>query len=217
MQKRKANNYIFYLGIALILIGSVIGLKTVFDKNKVLEEENVIVNNYINETTIVNNEEIINDNNTSNDIEIKANIERKDIGDEDILFVLEIPDIDLKKGIYYIDSKYNNVKYNVQILEGSSVPDVENGNVMLASHNGNSKVSFFKKLYKLDIGDKIYIYYNGIKYIYKLDRVYDIDKDGTAEVYRDLDKTTLTLITCKKNVKDKQEVYISYLDSTIKY
>ena len=188
MKKRRLNNYLYYFGIALILIGLVLWIKTLYDKNKVLEEENNIIENYIEETTIVNNEEIIDNNETSNIIENETNIERKDIGDKDILFVLEIPDIDLKKGVYYIDSKYNNVKYNIQILEESSVPDVELGNVILASHNGNSKVSFFRKLYKLSVGDEIYIYYNGIKYIYKLDSVYDIDKDGylNYEEFKDM-------------------------------
>ena len=93
------------------------------------------------------------------------------------------------------------------------MPDVVNGNLVLASHNGASYISFFRNLDKLNINDKIYVYYGGYKYTYSLSKTYDTPKDGNIEVYRDNSKTTITLITCKKNSKDTQVVYIGYLDS----
>ena len=39
--------------------------------------------------------------------------------------VLEIPRIELKRGFYNIDSKYNNIEKNVTMVEGSSMPDID--------------------------------------------------------------------------------------------
>ena len=55
------------------------------------------------------------------------------------------------------------------------------------------------------------IYYQGVKYIYKVDEIYDVFKDGSIEIKRNQNKNTLTLITCRKNTKDKQFVIILYL------
>ena len=76
---------------------------------------------------------------------------------------------------------------------------------------------YFRELHKLDINDIAIIYYKGIKYTYKVDKIYDVLKDGDVEVERDKDKTTLTLITCKKNTKDRHLVIILYLEKMEEY
>ena len=87
------------------------------------------------------------------------------------------------------------------------MPDEENGNFILAGHNGTSKVSYFKNLTKLKKDDLAYIYYSGNKYVYKLVNSYDIEKTGEADIIRNGQKTTLTLITCRHNT-DKQIIFI---------
>ena len=88
------------------------------------------------------------------------------------------------------------------------MPDVKNGNLILAAHRGNSSVSFFDKLYKLDIGDTASVTYNDKVYTYKLVNTYLEEKDGTIAIYRDETKNTLTLITCTRNDKKTQTVFI---------
>lgn len=131
--------------------------------------------------------------------------------------ILEIPTIKLKRGLVDPSSYYNNVDYNIQIINSSTFPDVDKGNFILASHNGASYISFFKNLHKLNINEKVYVYYNNFKYEYIIEKIYDTPKDGYVEIYRNHDKTTITLITCKKNTKDKQVVYIGYLNNKIPY
>lgn len=131
--------------------------------------------------------------------------------------VLEIPKINLKRGFFSIDSKDNNVNKNIQVIKESDMPDVVNGNLIIASHSGNSYVSFFKDLYKLSNNDTAYIYYNGIKYTYILTGKYDVEKTGEVAIHRDNTKSTLTLITCSKNDNTKQEVYILELESEEDY
>ena len=121
---------------------------------------------------------------------------------------LEIPKINLKRGFVSLNSKYNSVSYNVMLIKGSSMPDVKNGNLILAAHRGNSSVSFFDKLYKLEIGDEANITYNNKVYKYKLVNTYLEEKDGSIAIYRDENKNTLTLITCTRRDKKTQTVFI---------
>ena len=124
--------------------------------------------------------------------------------------VLKIPKIKLVRGLVDRNSYQNNIKYNVQILKDSSMPDEEKGNVILAAHSGNARISYFKNLDKLTIGDDVSIEYKAVIYNYKVVDIYLIDKTGTAEIVRNKDKNTLTLITCKHNT-NKQIVVIAEL------
>ena len=90
------------------------------------------------------------------------------------------------------------------------MPDKEKGNVILAGHSGNGRISFFKNLYKLEINDYVSIFYNGSEYKYKVVNLYEIEKTGKANIVRNVEKSTLTLITCKQNT-NKQIVYICEL------
>lgn len=128
--------------------------------------------------------------------------------------ILEIPKINLEKGLSYFK---NNINYNVQIIDGSNFPDQENSNLILAAHSGNSRVSFFKDLYKLNLKDKVYLYYNNNKYEFIIEDIYNVNKDGTVEIKRYRDKKTITLITCTKNSSTLQTVYIAYLNEIYPY
>lgn len=122
--------------------------------------------------------------------------------------ILEIPNINLKQGFLDINSKYNHVDYNIAIIQTSTYPDVDKGNFILASHSGNSYISYFKNLYKLGVGDYAYIYYNNIKYTYQIVNIYNVEKTGKVAIYRNSNATCLTLITCTKDSDTEQTVYI---------
>ena len=125
--------------------------------------------------------------------------------------VLEIPKIGLKRGFYNTNSKYNTIQYNVSTIKGSTMPDVENGNLMLMAHSGDAYISFFAYLYRLKIGDSAYVTYNGVKYQYKIVNIYTVPKTGKVAIYRNYNRTTLTMITCTKNDDTTQTVYIAEL------
>ncbi len=129
---------------------------------------------------------------------------------ENYLAIIEIPKISLKKGLYIIDSKLNDVDKNIQILKESTMPTEENSNLILASHSGSSRKSYFKNINKLENEDLIYIYYNNIIYAYKVVDKYEIEKTGYAVMKENTNKKVLTLITCKINT-NKQIVIVSEL------
>lgn len=124
---------------------------------------------------------------------------------------LEIPKINLTQGLVRLESKNNNVNKNIQTIYPSTYPDVSNGNLILAAHSGSSSIAYFKNLYLLNNNDQVNVIYNNEKYIYNIINIYTVPKNGQVAIYRDLNKTTLTLITCTKNDETTQTVYISEL------
>lgn len=219
MLKRKTKNNIqrksqlLIVGSLLIIIGlGIIGGKVItnyLDKKQeeslindfYKEQEEYIVDVPVMEEELVQEEE--------REQEVKSNTP-----EINYIAVLKIPKIDLEKGLASKDSYWNNVNKNIQILSESDMPDVENGNVILASHSGNGKVSYFRKLNKLQNDDIVSIFYNGKEYKYKMVNSYEIEKNGYAHIVRNKEKSTLTLITCKHNT-NKQIVVICELQEVI--
>ena len=124
------------------------------------------------------------------------------------LGVLEIPRIGLKRGFYGVGSRYNNIQYNVTMVNGTSLPDQVNGNTILMAHSGDAYISYFAYLYRLELGNLAYITYHGNQYTYQLVNRYDVPKIGVVIIKRDYNKTCLTLITCTKDNDSLQTVYV---------
>lgn len=113
--------------------------------------------------------------------------------------VLKIPKINLERGLVDPNSYLNNVNYNLEWIDGTSMPNEEKGNVIIAGHSGSARISYFRNLDKLVIGDEASIIYNGTTYNYKVVKIYYIEKNGKAKIIRNQSVSTLTLITCRHN------------------
>ena len=192
MLKRKEKNKKNLVKSLLLVIGSLLIFISIFlfsfnyynsYKDDLKEQKNL--DDFYQEQEEI--KEIIEDN--------KEDIEKVKV-DSNYIAVLKIDKINLEKGLYEIGNSLNNVDYNIEILSGSNMPDVENGNLVLASHNGYLKESYFRNLYKVEIHDKISVFYDSYEYIYEVINTYKVEKTGTVKVIRNNNKTTLTLITC---------------------
>ena len=128
----------------------------------------------------------------------------------DYFAVIKIPKIGLEKGLASKGSYYNNVNRNILVLNESDMLDKEKGNVILAGHSGSGRTAYFKNLHKLQSNDEVSLFYNGSEYKYKVVNQYDIEKTGTANIVRNAEKSTLTLITCRHGT-NKQIIYICEL------
>mgnify|MGYP003300776346 CR=1 FL=1 len=208
MNKKIKKSQILLLGSLLVFVG--VGVLTfeyfVKMKNDVFTEMELKAS-----ANLISAEE---DDKDTTDVPIANNLpkDKKDkvavVDYSKYLGVLEIPKIGLKRGFYNIDSRYNDIQYNVAMVKGSTLPDVKNGNLILMAHSGWAAISYFEYLYNLSLGDKAYVTYKGKKYTYKLVKVYDVVKNGKVKIVRSYDKTTLTLITCTRNNDKAQTVYI---------
>ena len=124
--------------------------------------------------------------------------------------VLEIPKISLKRGLVDKNSKYNDVDINIYTLKESVFPNEQaNSHVILASHSGSGYHSYFRKLNNLEMEDKVYLYYENIKYIYEITDRYEVEKTGTVSL-RQTTGSDITLITCISGT-NKQVVFVGKL------
>ena len=178
---------------------------------------NIFINNYINKTNYKRECEKINEffeiDDVQNDKEMLSN---ENENKENFIGVLEIPSINLKKGIYDKNSKNNNVNKTIYTLGETIYPTQNNtSHIFLASHSGNSNISYFKKLKELTLNNEIYFYYKGNKYIYSVSKIYEIDKDKLSKLLIN-QFSDISLITCVKGT-NKQVVYMAKLINTQKY
>lgn len=173
-------NLFYKIGILLIIVSGLI----LFSSKVIVIKKNISENRKINNL-------ITGDN--------KKNINYED----DYIAVLEIPKINLRKGLVDINNINNNVDKNVQIIS-SDISRIDSSNIILAAHSGSGYKAFFKNLHKLELGDIASIYYDGKKYNYFVDNIYLEIKDGDIEISNY--SNSLILTTCYG--KDKQLVVI---------
>lgn len=214
LKERKNNRkqliVLSFLSILSLLIGiSILVLNYQNKKNIKIQDEILIEEFFHNEENFDDNKEEDKDLQTQSE---QTKQETKYEEDENYIFVLEIPRINIKRGIFSKNSNKNNVNKNIELLKESSMPGEKKGNVILAGHSGNSYVSFFKNLPNLNNNDKAIIYYKNAIFSYKLVNRYEIEKNGYANIIRNQEKETLTLITCKHNT-NKQYVFIFELEN----
>lgn len=229
---------LFMIGIILIILSLCLLLYDRYEiiKNEVFSE--VSLKKY-SEIQSENNSDI--DNNEDDEVDNKENIEvdteyieeeneqpennqqqeendeneinNSNIPKKEFIGFLVIDKIKLNVGLVSKKSYYNHVNRNVEILKVGDYPNVLNGNFILASHSGTSKVSYFRNLYKLKLNDQALVYYKEYVYHYKIVDIYNVPKVGSLEIKRNPEKSVMTLITCTKNSKTEQTVYILELFS----
>lgn len=200
-KKEKNKNWINIIGSLFIFAGLCLIVYDFTTKEHIKDEEKAAIENY-KITEKIDNENIE---------EPQEQVEVKQQTNIEYIAILKIPKINLERGLVNRNSYLNNVNYNVEIVKDSSMPDEINGNVILAAHSGNARVSYFRNLDKLSINDKVSIDYKGIIYNYHVVNIYDIEKTGTALIKRNYNTSTLTLITCRHNT-NKQIVVICELE-----
>lgn len=195
MLKRKItrNNILIILSIILILLCILIKIYDLYKKEKVIQKEIEEIN-YIIETPKEEYE---------HKEENKIKKETKYIYEA----VLEIPKINLRKGLVKSTKNFDSINYAVSIDENSIYPN-EIGNFILYAHSGNSSISYFDNLKYLDINDEIKIYYKGKWYFYNVLKKYEIDKNGMLSIYNDGTSKYITLTTCSQENKNKQIVIL---------
>lgn len=204
--RKVSKSQLIIVGSLLIVVGlGIVGGKYLYNYLQNQNEENLIDTFYEEQKEITNDtkpEETVQEEQPKQEVNQSKKI--------DYIAVIKIPKIGLEKGLTSKGSYYNNVNRNILILNESDMPDKDKGNVILAGHSGSGRTAFFKNLYKLQTDDEVSIFYGGSEYKYKVVNQYDIEKTGTANIVRNAEKSTLTLITCRHNT-NKQIIYICEL------
>lgn len=211
MRRKIKKSQILILGSFLVFVGVIMMSADYLVKirNEVFTDMSILMSSEKQDVVEVPNIEKVDEENVVENSNSTTYTEKNEVINYDKYYgVLEIPRISLKRGFYNLDSKYNNIEYNVTMVYGSTMPDVSNGNLILMAHSGTAYIAYFEYLYRLNINDLAYITYKGKKYKYKLVNTYTVPKTGSVEIIRNYDKTTLTLITCTNNDDSSQSIYI---------
>ena len=144
------------------------------------------------------------------DIQIKKVSNKVDESKEKYLGIISIPKINLKTGFYNKNSSKNNVERSVTILNESIMPSENNSIVYLAAHSGYGYLAYFKDINKLTNEDMIYLNYKNELYSYIITEIYEMPRNGSIMVDRNINDKYLVLTTCSNN-KNMQLVIISKL------
>jgi len=196
-KRRKNKSWLFVIGSLIFLCGASLVFYDYYSNKRIESQEELAIEEFYEEETIIDS--------------TPEPQETKEVEEQiNYIAILKIPKINLERGLVDPNSYLNNVKYNLQWIEGSSMPDQVNGNVIIAGHSGSARVSYFRKLDQLVIGDSVSLDYKNKTYKYKVVDIYDIEKTGTAEIIKNKNTTTLTLITCRHN-SNKQIIIICEL------
>ncbi|MBR5662733.1 MAG: sortase [Bacilli bacterium] len=131
----------------------------------------------------------------------------------DYYFTLEIPKIYLSvKGFKYNDNN-NDVDKGIFLAKDYSF-NKSSGSLVIASHSGNSIISYFKHLDLLRINDDIIINTEKDIFYYKVIDIYKIKKNGKFKYIND--NNLIYLITCDKNNNKKQIVIKGKMENQVK-
>ncbi len=206
MIRKKINkSHAIIIGSFLILVGLSISLSKNIYEYHLNRQENKKIEQFFKDQIV---EEKIQNGSSKEDSSVEN---KKEISSSTYIGILEIPSISFKRGFVSKNDKSNNISENIQILKESDMPDVDRGNFIIASHSGSGRIAFFKNLHCVKHNDLIYVYYNQMKYTYKVVDFYIEPKVGNIHIYRNNEKTTLTLTTCNQDKNNSQIVIISEL------
>ncbi len=206
-KKRISPNTVALIGAFVITLGGF------FILYNFISDKKLFAYDYMNEQIYENQEtQIYNVNTTEVNIDEEETTTQNYQDIESYIGYLEIPKIKFRRGFYNIESTLNTVEANIEIIKGSNMPDVTNGNLIIAGHSGTGWKAFFKDLYKLEVGDEATVTYAGLNYTYKITNIYKQQNTGKVSIKRNYDKNTLTLITCTKDDSSTQTIYIAELD-----
>jgi len=208
MKRRKNKNNLFSSNIVALVsaIIIVIGLFLVF--YNFINKKRLVAYDYINEQL---NTDIEVKNVISSDEPEEQEEDNTDNDLEHYIGYLEIPKIGFNRGFYNIASPENTVEKNIQVINGSKMPNKKNGNLIIAGHSGTGWKAFFNDLYQLNVGDQAIVTYKEHKYTYQIEDISKQAKTGTLTIKRNKNKTTLTLITCTNNDNTTQTIYVASL------
>ena len=205
-KKRISPSVVAFIGTSIILVGGFFLSYNYVMSKKVMVYDYManVFNSSGSSVKTTEEENIITDSN--NDTSKKYDVNQ-------YVGYLEIPKINFNKGFYPKESEQNDVDKNLLLVKEASYPDVAQGNLIIAGHSGTAWNSFFNDLYKLSVGDTAKVKFQGKTYTYKFVNIYKAPKVGNISIYRNKNRTTLTLVTCTNFDSTTQTIYIGELQS----
>lgn len=124
---------------------------------------------------------------------------------KDGMLIIEIPKIKVQAAV--IDgTTQRHLKKGPGLYEISPLPDDEEGNVLVAGHR-TTYGAWFRHVDKLKEGDDILLKFNGLEYLYKVERVFIVEKNDWS-VTEPTGYPALTLTACHPLGSARQRIVV---------
>ena len=127
---KRSKSWLAIIGSFIFLVGIGLISYDVYSNTKLDKEEEEAIEEFY----VIHDEE-----ETINEVEVKE--EKQETKTEkklEYIAVIKIPKIGLERGLVDPKNKLNNVNYNLAWVDGTSMPDEVNGNVIIAGHSGTA-------------------------------------------------------------------------------
>ena len=210
--KKHLANILIIAGIAIMIITITYAYIWKITQNNLLDEFKVNMDDevishekteYLDYKKELPTEEII-------DTEIQEDDEIEDpgISREDYksgMMIIDIEKINVRAGIVEGTTR-SLLKEGPGLYEISPLPDKEGGNVCIAGHR-TTYGAWFRHVDKLEKDDEIILEYNNLKYIYKVEKVFIVDKKDWS-VTEPVGHSALTLTACHPLRSDRQRIVV---------
>ncbi|MBF8984331.1 class E sortase [Lutibacter sp. B2] len=205
--KKYISNNLLFLGIFMLIISFFHLNKWIFIQNKFTGEEEKV--NNILETEMRSSE----DTNSINiqektmidtDTDHKTSyIKRENY--EDGMMIIHIPKLNIHAGVIKGTSK-PQLKKGPGLYEKSPLVTEENANICIAGHR-TTYGAWFRNTNKLKKEDEIHIVFNGFTYIYKVEKVFAVNKKEWS-ITEPTGYSALTLTACHPPGSAKQRLVV---------
>jgi sortase A len=115
-------------------------------------------------------------------------------------YTISIPELGIESATVAIGGE--DLSESVIHFPGTSLPG-KRGNSVIFGHsilpvffNPEDYLSIFSTLPTLEEGDEVYVNYDGIKYKYVVDAIFEVSPDDVQILEQNLSESYLTLVTC---------------------
>ena len=116
------------------------------------------------------------------------------------IYSLVIPSIRFNMDIYDMDSRLNDVDYNIEILDSSNL---ESNLFFIAGHSGGGDNCYFNRVKELKSGDYVYLKNSSEMLVFEIVDRYFIVKNGNMMIDEE-ECNVLYLVTCDMYNGNKQ-------------
>jgi len=128
---------------------------------------------------------------------IKISTKLSEYETDTIFGILTIPKINLEKEIYPLGSPLNDVNKNILYIDTGIA-----NTYLFAAHSGIGNLAYFNNLYKLSLGDFVYLKINNEELKFEIKNIRRVKKTGNINI--DNDENMIILTTCDEIAKGYQ-------------
>ncbi len=130
----------------------------------------------------------------------RPGLEREDLDKEISYYNLAIPVLGIKNAIVHVGGE--DLKKELVQYPNTAVPG-EFGNTVIFGHsvlpqffNPENYITIFSTLFKLKNGDEIIVHYDGVRYVYRVEDIFEVLPTDLTVLSQRFEGKMLTLITC---------------------